>query len=51
MKKKILMRVVDALLLPNPPITREQYQKSVKEMGLQAARNRRIEVEMDVEVI
>jgi DNA polymerase I-like protein with 3'-5' exonuclease and polymerase domains len=48
-KKKILMRVVDALLLPNPPVTREQYKKWVKESGLSVARNKMIEVEVDVE--
>lgn len=51
MKKKILMRVADALLLPNPPITKEQYKSLVKQNGLTAARNKQIEVEVDVEVI
>jgi len=48
LKKKILMRVADALLLPKPPVTREQYKKWVKESGLMAARNKMIEVEVDV---
>ena len=47
-KKKILMRVVDAMQLSNPPITKEQVQKWVKEFGLQAARNRKVEVEVEV---
>ena len=46
--KKILMRAVDAMLLPNPPITKEQFQKWVKEHGLNAARNKRVEVEVEV---
>lgn len=47
-KKKILMRAVDALLLPNPPITREQYQAKVKSSGLKEARAWKVEVEMEV---
>ncbi len=47
-KKKILMRAVDAMLLPNPPITKEMFQKWVKESGLKEARNRKIEVEIEV---
>jgi hypothetical protein len=46
-KKKILMRAVDAMLLPNPPITKEQFQKWVKESGLAVARNKKVEVEVD----
>lgn len=46
-KKKIFMRAVDAMLLPNSPITKEEFQKWVKESGLKAARNRRIEVEIE----
>jgi hypothetical protein len=33
--------------LPNCPVTREQYQKLVKENGLDAARSKRIEMEID----
>ncbi len=47
MKKKIFMRAADALLLPNPPLTREEYQQLVKEFGLKDARNKRIEVEVE----
>ena len=47
-KKKILMRAVDAMLLPNPPITKEQFQKRVKESGLKEARNWKVEVEVEV---
>jgi len=47
-KKKILMRAVDAMLLPKCPFTIEQYQKWVKESGLQVARNRKVEVEIEV---
>ncbi len=47
MKKKVVMRLADALGLPGCPITREQYQKIVKEIGLNAARAKRIEIEME----
>jgi len=46
-KKTIYMRAVDALLLPNPPITRAQYEKWVKESGLKEARNKRVPVEIE----
>jgi len=41
------MRLADAMRLPNCPVTREQYQKLVKEMGLDAARSKRIEMEIE----
>lgn len=47
-KKKIFMRAVDALLLPNPPITREQYQTKVKQHGLKEARSWKVEVDVEV---
>lgn len=47
-KKKIFMRAVDALNLPNPPITKEQYARWVKEFGLDVARNKKVEVEIEV---
>ena len=47
-KKKILMRAVDAMLLPNPPISKEQFQKWVKESDLNEARNRKVEVVVEV---
>ena len=48
MKVKVMMRLADALRLPNCPVTREQYRKLVKEVGLEAARAKRIEMEMEV---
>jgi uncharacterized protein YneF (UPF0154 family) len=47
-KKTIFMRAADALLLPNPPITKEQFQKWVKESGLKEARNKKVPVEVEV---
>jgi hypothetical protein len=44
--KTVTMRLAEAMRLPNPPMTREQYQKLVKEMGLDAARSKRVEVEV-----
>lgn len=49
LKKKVMMRLADALHLPNCPVTNEQYKKLVKEVGLDAARAKRIEMEIDVE--
>jgi uncharacterized protein YneF (UPF0154 family) len=46
-KKTIYMRAVDALLLPNPPITQDQFKKWVKESGVEAARNKRVAVEVE----
>jgi len=48
MKKTINMRAVDAILLPNPPITKETFQKWVRESGLEKARNRKVSVEVEV---
>lgn len=47
-KTTIYMRAADALLLPNPPITQEQYKKWVKESGLVAARNKKVAVDVEV---
>ena len=47
MKVKVMMRLADALRLPNCPVTREQYKKLVKEVGLDAARAKRIEMEIE----
>lgn len=46
-KKKILMRAADAMLRPDCPFTKEQYQKWVKDSGLTAARNKKVEVEVN----
>ncbi len=46
-KKKILMRAADAMLLPNCPFTKQQYQKWVKESGIAVARSKKVEVEVD----
>ena len=48
MKKKVMMRLADAMRLPNCPVTREEYKKLVKEVGLDAARAKRIEMEIEV---
>ena len=48
MKKKVMMRLADAMRLPNCPMTRETYKKLVKEVGLDAARAKRIEMEIEV---
>jgi len=47
-KKKILMRAADAMLLPNCPFTNEQFKKWVKASGLMEARNKKVEVEVEV---
>jgi len=47
MKKKVMMRLADALGLPGCPVTREKYQKMVKQMGLETARAQRVEVEIE----
>lgn len=47
MKVKVMMRLADALRLPNCPVTREQYRKLVKEVGIDAARAQRIEMEIE----
>lgn len=47
MRVKVMMRLADALRLPNCPVTREQYRKLVKEVGLDAARAKRIEMEIE----
>ena len=47
MKTKVMMRLADAMRLPNCPVTREQYKKLVKEVGLDAARAKRIEMEIE----
>lgn len=48
-KKTIFIRVADALLMgKDSPITAEDYQKLVKEMGLEKARNKKIAYEMEV---
>ena len=47
-KKTIFMRAVDAMQLPNPPITKEQFQKWVKESGLKEARTKKVPVEVEV---
>ena len=49
MKVKVMMRLADALRLPNCPVTRDQYKKLVKEVGLDAARAKRIEMEIEIE--
>ncbi len=48
MKKKVMMRLADALGLPGCPVTRQEYQKLVKANGLDATRAMRVEVEIDV---
>ena len=48
MKKKVMMRLADAMRLPNCPMTRETYKQLVKEVGLDAARAKRIETEIEV---
>jgi len=48
LKKKVMMRLADAMRLPNCPVTREAYKKLVKEVGLDAARAKRIEMEIEV---
>jgi hypothetical protein len=47
LKVKVMMRLSDAQRQPNFPVTREQYRKLVKEVGLDAARAKRIEMEME----
>lgn len=47
-KKTIYMRVADARLRPDCPISEEQYQKFVREMGLEKARNKKIAIEIEV---
>jgi hypothetical protein len=44
--KTVTMRLADAMRLPNPPMTSDQYKKLVKEMGLEAARSKRVNVEV-----
>ena len=48
MKTKVMIRLADAMSLPNCPVTREAYKKLVKEIGLDAARAKRIEMEIEV---
>jgi hypothetical protein len=48
LKKKVMIRLADALRLPGCPVSREQYQKLVKELGLEGARAKRIEMEIEV---
>lgn len=48
MKKKVMIRLADALRLPGCPVTQAQYQKLVKEIGLDGARSKRIEMEIEV---
>jgi hypothetical protein len=47
LKTKVIMRLADAMRLPNCPVTRDEYKKLVKENGLDAARSKRIEMEIE----
>lgn len=43
-----MMRLADALGLPNCPVSREQYKELVKKLGIDGARAKRIEIEIEV---